>query len=153
MQSLDGKAVADGGILGCDFAGTVVQVGSEVTKLKVGDIVAGLIWGGEFRSGRVVLLGLPILIYSQERLLVREPIVATRSSTRRYHSRSQRRCHSKRLLHSLWLRPRRGSPCSRETAWQSHVALAPPQMFLSGEQAVRKQRGLLGSLADIVQLV
>jgi NADPH:quinone reductase-like Zn-dependent oxidoreductase len=32
-------------VLGCDFAGTAVQVGSEVSRLKVGDKVAALIWG------------------------------------------------------------------------------------------------------------
>ena len=31
---------------GCDFAGTVVSVGEDSTKLKPGDHIVGLIWGG-----------------------------------------------------------------------------------------------------------
>ncbi|KAI0665297.1 GroES-like protein [Cubamyces menziesii] len=37
-----------GTILGCDFSGHVVQVGKNVTTLKVGDHVAGFVHGGAF---------------------------------------------------------------------------------------------------------
>jgi NADPH:quinone reductase-like Zn-dependent oxidoreductase len=46
VQSFDGDAFGDGAVLGCDFAGVVEQVGSEVSRLKVGDKIAALIWGG-----------------------------------------------------------------------------------------------------------
>lgn len=47
MQSFNGNAFGDGAILGCDFAGEVVETGSEATRLQKGDIIAGLVWGGE----------------------------------------------------------------------------------------------------------
>jgi NADPH:quinone reductase-like Zn-dependent oxidoreductase len=47
VQSFDGNAFGDGAILGCDFAGEVVETGSEATSLQKGDIIAGLVWGGE----------------------------------------------------------------------------------------------------------
>lgn len=42
----DNKIFGDGRVLGCDFAGSVDAVGSNVSRLKKGDKVAGLIWGG-----------------------------------------------------------------------------------------------------------
>lgn len=47
MQSFDGNAFGDGTVLGCDFVGEVVEVGSAVTRLAKGDIVSGLVWGGK----------------------------------------------------------------------------------------------------------
>ncbi|KAJ5087175.1 zinc-binding dehydrogenase family oxidoreductase [Penicillium angulare] len=47
VQAFDNNAFGDGAVLGCDFVGEVVQLGSQVTELTKGDIVAGLIWGGE----------------------------------------------------------------------------------------------------------
>ncbi|KAH7061500.1 chaperonin 10-like protein [Macrophomina phaseolina] len=47
IQSLDSNAFGDGAVLGCDFTGTVRKVGEGVTRLKEGDHIAGLIWGGE----------------------------------------------------------------------------------------------------------
>ncbi|KAJ3527772.1 hypothetical protein NM208_g10540 [Fusarium decemcellulare] len=43
----DNNIFGDGAVLGCDFTGTVEAVGSAVTRLKIGDTIAGLIWGGE----------------------------------------------------------------------------------------------------------
>lgn len=47
-QSFDGDAFGDGAVLGCDFAGTVEKTASNVSKLKNGDKVAALVWGGKF---------------------------------------------------------------------------------------------------------
>lgn len=43
----DANSYEDGAVLGCDFAGTVEEVGSDVTRLSKGDVVAGIIWGGK----------------------------------------------------------------------------------------------------------
>ncbi|CRG83938.1 Zinc-type alcohol dehydrogenase-like protein C2E1P3,01 [Talaromyces islandicus] len=50
VQSFDGNVFGDGAILGCDFAGEVVETGSEATRLQKGDIIAGLVWGGEIKG-------------------------------------------------------------------------------------------------------
>lgn len=47
VQSFDKRAFGDGAVLGCDFVGTVEQVGLGVKRLTVGTVIAGLIWGGE----------------------------------------------------------------------------------------------------------
>ncbi|KAF2729485.1 GroES-like protein [Polyplosphaeria fusca] len=47
VQSFDRSAFADGAVLGCDFVGVVEEIGPNVTRLKNGDIVAGLLWGGD----------------------------------------------------------------------------------------------------------
>jgi NADPH:quinone reductase-like Zn-dependent oxidoreductase len=44
--ALDVNAFGDDAVLGCDFAGKVVDVHSTVTKLKPGDKIAGFVWGG-----------------------------------------------------------------------------------------------------------
>jgi NADPH:quinone reductase-like Zn-dependent oxidoreductase len=44
----DNKIFGNGAVLGCDFTGTVEALGSNVTRLKVGDTIAGLIWGGTY---------------------------------------------------------------------------------------------------------
>ncbi|KAL4801201.1 chaperonin 10-like protein [Aspergillus unguis] len=49
VLSFDRNAFGDGAVLGCDFVGEVVELGSAVTRLEKGDIVAGLIWGGEIK--------------------------------------------------------------------------------------------------------
>lgn len=48
VQAFDSNAFGDGAVLGCDFVGEVVELGSEATRLAKGDIVAGLVWGGKF---------------------------------------------------------------------------------------------------------
>ncbi|KAL3492477.1 putative zinc-binding dehydrogenase family oxidoreductase [Aspergillus germanicus] len=50
VQSFDGNASGDGAVLGCDFVGEVIEVGSSVTRLAEGDIIAGLVWGGEVKG-------------------------------------------------------------------------------------------------------
>ena len=40
------NAFGDGAVLGCDFTGIVESLGKSVTKVKVGDRIAGLVWGG-----------------------------------------------------------------------------------------------------------
>lgn len=54
VQSLDSNAFGDEAVLGCDFVGTVEDVGGEVTKAAKGDMVAGLVWGG--KRNRLVML-------------------------------------------------------------------------------------------------
>ena len=50
VKSFDTNALGDGAVLGCDFCGRVEKVGSDVTRIKVGDRIAGLIWGGEIKG-------------------------------------------------------------------------------------------------------
>ncbi|KAK2766977.1 hypothetical protein FQN54_006294 [Arachnomyces sp. PD_36] len=50
ILSFDGKAFGGGAILGCDFVGTVEELGSEAKRLSKGDVIAGLIWGGEIKG-------------------------------------------------------------------------------------------------------
>ncbi|CAL5866808.1 uncharacterized protein PFLUO_LOCUS1018 [Penicillium psychrofluorescens] len=47
VQCFDINAFGDGAVLGCDFVGEVTELGSGVTRLAKGDVIAGLIWGGE----------------------------------------------------------------------------------------------------------
>lgn len=50
-KHINGKRAAPDGISGCDFAGTVVEVGSEVKKsLKPGDRIAGVCHGGNLSN-------------------------------------------------------------------------------------------------------
>lgn len=48
VQSFDKKAFGDGTVLGCDFVGEVVELGSKVTRYSKGDVIAGLVWGGKW---------------------------------------------------------------------------------------------------------
>ncbi|PNP84198.1 hypothetical protein FNYG_02886 [Fusarium nygamai] len=48
--ALDVNAFGDDAVLGCDFAGKVVDTNSTVTKLKTGDTIAGFVWGGEIKG-------------------------------------------------------------------------------------------------------
>ncbi|PYI09801.1 putative zinc-binding dehydrogenase family oxidoreductase [Aspergillus sclerotiicarbonarius CBS 121057] len=50
VQSFDSNAFGDGAVLGCDFVGEVVELGSDVTRIAKGDFVAGLVWGGEVKG-------------------------------------------------------------------------------------------------------
>ncbi|KAH0276597.1 NAD(P)-binding protein, partial [Aureobasidium melanogenum] len=50
VQTLDSNAFGDGTVLGCDFVGTVEEVGKDAKRLSKGDVVAGLIWGGEIKG-------------------------------------------------------------------------------------------------------
>ncbi|CZT08350.1 related to C.carbonum toxD gene [Rhynchosporium agropyri] len=50
VQSFDGHAFGDGAVLGCDFVGVVEKVGSGVTRYKIGDKIAALIWGGKIEG-------------------------------------------------------------------------------------------------------
>ena len=43
----DAGVFGEGSVLGCDFAGTVTAVGCQVTRIRPGDKIAGLIWGGK----------------------------------------------------------------------------------------------------------
>ncbi|KAF7536047.1 hypothetical protein G7Z17_g13107 [Cylindrodendrum hubeiense] len=50
VQAFDNNAFGDGTVLGCDFTGSVVAVGSSVTRVSKGDTIAGVIWGGEVKG-------------------------------------------------------------------------------------------------------
>lgn len=56
VQSFDSNAFGDGTVLGCDFTGVVRKVGDGVTRLKEGDNIAGLIWGGKDKQARFLHL-------------------------------------------------------------------------------------------------
>lgn len=48
-KHINGKRAAPGGLSGCDFSGTVVEVGSDVTKaFQPGDRIAGTTHGANF---------------------------------------------------------------------------------------------------------
>ncbi|KAJ5682681.1 hypothetical protein N7462_005846 [Penicillium macrosclerotiorum] len=47
ILSFDRNAYGDGAVLGCDFVGEVTELGAGVTRLLKGDLIAGLIRGGE----------------------------------------------------------------------------------------------------------
>lgn len=48
MENLDAGKSVEGTVLGCDFVGYVESIGSRVSKLKEGDLIAGLIAGGRY---------------------------------------------------------------------------------------------------------
>ncbi|KAL2822730.1 putative zinc-binding dehydrogenase family oxidoreductase [Aspergillus cavernicola] len=50
VKSLDRNAYGEGAVLGCDFVGDVVEIGDGVSLLGKGDIVGGLIRGGEIKG-------------------------------------------------------------------------------------------------------
>ncbi|KAL4948764.1 putative zinc-binding dehydrogenase family oxidoreductase [Aspergillus filifer] len=50
VQSFDSNTFGDGAVLGCDFVGEVIELGSNVTRLSKGDVIAGLVWGGEVKG-------------------------------------------------------------------------------------------------------
>ncbi|TDZ31093.1 Trans-enoyl reductase [Colletotrichum spinosum] len=50
VQSLDSNAFGEGAVLGCDFVGTVENIGSQARSHQKGDVIAGLIWGGEIKG-------------------------------------------------------------------------------------------------------
>ncbi|CAG8135216.1 unnamed protein product [Penicillium salamii] len=50
VQSFDLNRFEEGAVLGCDFVGECVELGSSVKRYKKGDIIAGLIWGGEIQG-------------------------------------------------------------------------------------------------------
>lgn len=52
-------------MLGCDFVGECVELGSSVKRYKKGDIIAGLIWGGKLAITRLMARDVAILIYSR----------------------------------------------------------------------------------------
>lgn len=47
VESFDSNEFGDGSVLGCDFVGEVEAIGAGVSKVKEGDVIAGLIWGGK----------------------------------------------------------------------------------------------------------
>ncbi|KAK7417912.1 hypothetical protein QQZ08_011452 [Neonectria magnoliae] len=50
VQAFDTNYFDDGAVLGCDIAGVVEAVGSDVMRVSKGDTIAGLIWGGEIKG-------------------------------------------------------------------------------------------------------
>jgi NADPH:quinone reductase-like Zn-dependent oxidoreductase len=47
VLGLDSNRFGDGAILGCDFVGVVEEVGKDVTRRRQGDVIAGLVRGGD----------------------------------------------------------------------------------------------------------
>lgn len=47
VQSFDSSALGDGAVIGCDFVGEVVELGSGLTSLANGDISAVMVLGGK----------------------------------------------------------------------------------------------------------
>ncbi|EON66283.1 hypothetical protein W97_05676 [Coniosporium apollinis CBS 100218] len=45
VQSFDSKTFGEGAVYGCDFVGKAVQLGSEVTRVEEGDVIAGEVPG------------------------------------------------------------------------------------------------------------
>lgn len=50
VQSFDNNAFGDGAVLGCDFVGRVKKVCKKVSRHRSGEVIAGLIWGGEVKG-------------------------------------------------------------------------------------------------------
>jgi NADPH:quinone reductase-like Zn-dependent oxidoreductase len=50
VLTLDSNAFGEGTVLGCDFVGTVEDVGDKSTRVQEGDVIAGLIWGGKRKT-------------------------------------------------------------------------------------------------------
>lgn len=46
VELFDNGNFGDGDVLGCDFVGTVEEIGDAVSKLSKGDIIAGIVLGG-----------------------------------------------------------------------------------------------------------
>lgn len=47
VKSFDDATLGDGTVLGCDFCGRVEQLGAAVTRVKVGDRIAGFLFPGD----------------------------------------------------------------------------------------------------------
>lgn len=56
VETFDSNKLGNGSVLGCDFVGEVEKVGSAVSKVKVGDVVGGLIWGGNYATTKLKVL-------------------------------------------------------------------------------------------------
>lgn len=67
VRSFDMKIFGEGAILGCDFVGTVEELGSEGRRIAKGDVIAGLIWGGECRSHPITDLAITPIFNSTGR--------------------------------------------------------------------------------------
>lgn len=46
VWALDSGGFSDGSVLGCDFVGTVEKIGDQVSLVKNGDTIGGIIYGG-----------------------------------------------------------------------------------------------------------
>jgi len=112
VQSLDGSAFGNGAVLGCDFTGTVEKLGDKVTTVKVGDRIAGLIWGGMVTkitsSAAITTNQVNNSFLFQVKSQDWEPTASTRSPTRRSASRFLNRSVPPMPPRFLWLWEQRG---------------------------------------------
>lgn len=112
----DGGVFGDGSVLGCDFAGAVVAVGNNVTRVKPGDGIAGLIWGGKADTacGKTQ----PTLThFSKAKSRAKELTASTQSQMRTSASRSLLGSRMMGQPRCLWPPQRLGLRFSSLVAW------------------------------------
>lgn len=117
MQCFDINAFGDGAVLGCDFVGEVTELGSGVTCLSRGDIVAGLLWGGRNPSKRQRLIREYSLIFLLQVKLPAWAVIANILLPINASPSRCRRASPKRrpaLFH--WQQQRHGWPSSPKVA-------------------------------------
>ena len=140
VQCLDSNAFGDGAVLGCDFCGIVELVGGKVTRVKVGDRVAGLVWGGEF------FCSIPLYLQTGHEANPWRPQVSLKASeltanTPSLKKKSVSRCLLQlvpiKLLRYLLPQQLHGWHCTRRIASIYLGKCRPQTLFSFGVEVVR----------------